>query len=256
MKNKLLKIVKGIVAAALLVTTIAQNAVGLQAAGTTQYFWLSLYDSESKRFSYSVIEDTTQNPDENKYSKLDSTASYFFVDYEPFSTTGIIEAALERKTNKGTTYSYTFPGTITNGVAIGATAEDREMAKEVASALTSNLNNALSTIARYYGFSLSELTNDQFFTLAVSIVNSAGNKTSGTVKLDGVEYSWSFRSTTKDEMPYITTTGVAKGTTIADYVSLDIKGETVGKFRFSHPKGYLEGQKLSSKLAKDPDLST
>lgn len=264
MKKILKNLSKVLLAFSLVVTTLLPTGVDLSAAKTNQYFWSSLYDPETKTFRATIVDDESQNPDENKYSKLDTTASTFGYVENAYdrgkNRDDILDAGITRQNNKkGNSYPYTFPGNIGHSVEVEGSSQDRQQALTVSSKLTNELNEAMRTIATKSGIDLGSLTNDIFLKNAQTVVNAAMNASSSVTGASTFTFKDKDGTTTSkfffvkgiaDGASVITTDGL-QGSKKTDFVTLYMtkdgntaNGQIIRSFQFQVPKGYHSGQHL------------
>lgn len=258
MKNKkiLKSLSKVLLAFALVTTTLLPTGVDLSAAKTNQYFWSSLYDAETKMFRATIVDDESQNPDEHKYSKLNTTANYFEINMSR-TTRGanrdtMLDEGITRKEKKGKTYPYTFPGNIGHEVNIEGTSQDRQQALTVSSKLTNELNEVMRTVATKSGVELTSLTDAEYFNNVNTVINAANNPASTFTLNCSAEHksiTFYFKNGIHDGASVITTDGL-QGSEESDfvtlYVSKDGGDEVIKSFQYKVPKGYHSGQHLAS----------
>lgn len=246
-KNCSLAILSAIMVGTMTFNTSFQE---VNAAESTQYFWLSLYDPDNGMITSQIITDDTKSPDENTYSNLDTSLMAFTLTSNPSTAEDIINDDYERKSTNGDSYPYTFPGTITNGDNKPGTAQDKSMATSVANGLTNSFNSAMNMIQSECN--LPKLTQKQYFSLATSLVNSAyavavegASSQVGSYSFDDVSCEWTVTPETDESK--VVDTEYSKGSTLDDYIQITVNGNT-STFLFSHPKGYSSGQYLAETM--------
>ena len=253
-KNILKKITKCLLVATFLMGNMIPAKVDLQAATVRQYFWSSLYDSESKRFVAKIIEDDVASPDEGTYSRLNTTDVWFELAEKPSNKNKIVDDSLTGSSGWGNrldVYSYTFPGTIANEDQKAATAQDQQMASYVANTLTNSLNNAILKISSECKLDIRTMTDKEFLAFATKVSNSAGKAAKNgsateTYDTKKLSCSWTFNSGSSDGASRIDY-GYGKGTVDEDFVTLSMGGKDFKTdYQFKAPKGYSDGQHLAS----------
>lgn len=257
MKNKSLfkKAVKILLVSSFLLGAMVPAKVDLQANTVKQYFWSSLYDSGSKKFIAKIIDDDISSPDEGRYSRLDSKEVWFTLKEKPSGKNNIIDSAYTPTTkgNLFTTYSYTFPGTVTSDNQKAAMAQDQQMANHVANTLTSSLNSAIMKIATECKIKTGSMVDKEFLGFATAVVNSAGvamgNTGSGTgsYTVGRTTCDWRFVSAKDSSKVSEINHSYGKGTKKSDFALLYVEGKDTGlAYQVQAPKGYSAGQHLES----------